>query len=184
MRRSSPSRAIVIGPLAALAAIALLVAVLGWTHHHRNTGWVTLTAGTYNGVQWELQASMSNGKLCMQLTGPAGQNDPVNSTAGYPGQCQFDRTCQLCSFTGGGIGPADSSVAYGPLPVDATQIRVATHEVLPTFPLPKGHGLPSGRYWVDIRPTNWPTASPGDGTRLATPQPLDAQGHLVKFANF
>jgi len=75
---------------------------------------------------------MSSGKLCVQLTRPAGQHDPANNTAGYPGQCQFDRSCQLCSYTGAGPGPANSRVAYGPLPVNAKQIRVATHKVLPS----------------------------------------------------
>jgi hypothetical protein len=184
LRRSWTPRTIVMGSLAALAALALVVAVLGWTHDHRNTGWVTLKAGTYNGVGWELQASMLRGKLCMQLTGPAGQNDPANNAAGYPGQCQFDRSCELCSYTGGGLGPANSDVAYGPLPVNATQIRVATHTVLPSSPFPGGHGLPNGRYWIAIHPRNWPGSSPADGAPLATPQPLDAQGRAVKFKNF
>ena len=184
LRSSSTPRAIVMGSLAALAVLALVVALLGWAHDHRNTGWVTLTAGTYHGVGWKLQASVSNGKLCMQLTGPAGQDDPANNAAGYPGQCQFDRSCALCSYTGAGLGPASSYIAYGPLPVNATQVRVATRKVLPSSPFPSGHGLPSGRYWVDIHPTDWPTSSPSDGTPLATPQPLDAQGHTVKFKNF
>ena len=184
LRRSRTSRTIVMGSLAALAVLALVVAVLDWTHDHRKTGWVTLTAGTYSGVGWELQASMSSGKLCMQLTGPTGHNDAANKTAGYPGQCRFDRSCELCSYTGGGLGPANSSVAFGPLPVNATQIRVATHKVLPSSPFPGGHGLPNGRYWIDIHAANWPASSPADGTPLATPQPLDAQGHTVKFKNF
>jgi hypothetical protein len=184
LRKAWAPRAIVMGSLAALAALALVVVLVGWARDHRNNGWVTLTAGSYHGVGWKLQASMSNGKLCMQLTGPAGQNDPANSAGGYPGQCQFDRSCALCSYTGGGLGPANSYSAYGPLPVNATQIRVASHKVLPTSAFPGGHGLPSGRYWLDIYPTNWPASSPGDGTRLATPQPLDALGHTVKFQNF
>jgi hypothetical protein len=183
-RRSWTPRALVLGSLVVLGAVALVVLLFGWAHDHRNSGWVTLTAGTYHGVGWELQASMSNGKLCMQLTGPAGQNDPANSAGGYPGQCQFDRSCELCSYTGGGLGPANSYSAFGPLPVNATQIRIATHKVLASSPFPGGHGLPSGRYWLDIHPTNWPASSPGDGTRLATPQPLDALGHTVKFQNF
>jgi hypothetical protein len=172
------------GSLGALAVLALVLGVLDWTHGHRSTGWVTLTAGTYSGVGWKLQASMSRGKLCMQLTGPTGQNDPANNTAGYPGQCQFGRGCELCSYTGGGLGPASSDVAYGPLPINATQIRVATHKILPSFPFPVGYGLPNGRYWIDIRPTNWPTSASPDGAPLATPQPLDAHGNTVKFKNF
>jgi hypothetical protein len=177
-------RAVLMVVPASLAALAIAVALVAWGRGHRNTGWVTLTAGTYRGVGWELRASMWHGKLCMQLAGPAGQNDPAQSAGGYAGQCQFDRSCALCSYTFVGLGPADSASAFGPLPANATQVRIATHKVVPTSPFPVGHSLPSGRYWLDIHPTNWPASSPGDGTSLATPQPLDAQGNTVKFRNF
>jgi hypothetical protein len=184
VRKSWIVRAVLLVVPASLAALAIAVALIAWGRGHRNTGWVTLTAGTYHGVGWELEASMSNGKLCMLLTGPAGQDDLANSAGGYGGQCQFGSSCALCSYTFVGRGPANSDSAFGPLPVNATQVRIATHKVLPASPFPGGHGLPTGRYWLDIRPTNWPASSPGDGPPLATPQPLDAEGHTVKFKNF
>ncbi|MGC1405226.1 MAG: hypothetical protein WA938_00625 [Candidatus Dormiibacterota bacterium] len=146
--------------------------------------YVVLTTGTYQGHAWQLFA-WEEGRLCMAFL-PAGY-DPahmpsVSSPVGA-GQCEFEKTQNpTSSYYDGGPGYGGSFESFGPLPTDATQIRVATHEVLPTTLLPPAKGLPAGRYWINIMPAGWPTSAQGNA--LDVPQPLDAQGRPVQFQDF
>jgi hypothetical protein len=73
-------------------------------------------------------------------------------------------------------------VSFGPLPSDAVQIRVATDEILTTMPMPRGKGLPAGRYWINVTPAGGPGSALGPA--LFTPEPLDAHGQPVPFQAF
>jgi hypothetical protein len=146
--------------------------------------YVVLTTGAYQGHAWQLFA-WEEGHLCMAFL-PAGYDPDHLPPASPPvgaGQCEFEKTqIPTSSYYDGGPGYVGSFEAFGPLPTDATQIRVATHEVLPTMPMPQGRGLPAGRYWINIMPAGWPAAT--QGAALDTPQPLDAQGRPVQFQDF
>lgn len=146
--------------------------------------YVLLTSGSYKGIDWRLFAWQQQGHLCMELD-PAGTDPdhrPAASSAGGAGACQFDHSDPSSGYYASGPGPAGSAVSFGPLPDDATQIRVATHETLATASLPTGKGLPTGRYWINIMPAGWPTQT--EGSALPTPQPLDANGGKVAFQSF
>jgi hypothetical protein len=71
---------------------------------------------------------------------------------------------------------------FGPLPSNATHIRVTTHTVIGTHPFPKGKGLPPGRFWLLVVGADWPTRA--EGKELDNPQPLDSHGHRVPFKAF
>lgn len=119
--------------------------------------------------------------LLSVLDGPRGPSDSTN--LGYPGQCGFyAEKAPPLSYWMGGLGPAGSTVTFGPLPTNAVAIRITTHEVIGTSALPDTDGLPAGRYWLSITPPDWPTAS--GGAALDTPQPLDSRGHPVGFQDF
>ncbi len=172
-------------------AVALLITFLPGRSHHANaeshSPYVMLTNGTYQGTAWRLFAWKQGGYLCMELD-PAGSSDPGNKPSASPGQsvgagaCEFDKRNPSGDYYTSGPGPAGSDASFGPLPTNASQIRVATHEILPTMPLPTAKGLPAGRYWINIIPVGWPT--PTDGTALDTPQPIDISGKSVKFQSF
>lgn len=132
------------------------------------------------GVHWQLDAFRdANGSFCMGISGPKGPDfipklDRANAACGFDGS-------DSGGYYGGGQAPGrDASISYGPVPDTAAGVRVSTREVVPTHPLPKGHGLPGGRYWVSYEPASWP----GRGARSVTPQPLDAAGDKVAFTTF
>jgi hypothetical protein len=174
--------------LAAVVGLAAAGCGSGGTHaaSPAHSAYVQLTSGTYHGVAWQLFAWEHKSKLCMELL-PGGA-DPGHPSAkpSWPaaggGGCAFDTADQGSGYYAGSTGPAESSFSYGPLPARATQIRTATHEILVSRPLPRGKGLPSGRYWIHLMPAGWP--SKAEGTALDTPQPLDASGKKVPFTAF
>lgn len=149
--------------------------------------YVRLTGGTYHGVGWQLVAWEQRSRLCMELL-PAGASPdrPVSAEPSWPaaggGGCAFDAKDPSSGYYASATGPAGSGFSYGPLPDRATRIRTAAHETLATSPLPRGKGLPSGRYWVHLMPAGWPTAA--QGAALDMPQPLDARGADVAFRSF
>ena len=148
-----------------------------------HSSYVLLTSGSYKGVDWRLFAWQQQGHLCMEFD-PAG-SDPAHrlaaSSAGAGG-CKFDDSNPSTGYYASGPGPGGSAVSFGPLPSDATQIRVATHETLTAAPLPAGKGLPTGRYWINVMPAGWPAQT--EGSALPTPQPLDTNGNTVTFQSF
>lgn len=151
---------------------------------------VLLESGTTEGVAWHLWAWEQSGKLCMS-TGTAGGPDGGTITpaprAMTGGGCEFDRTTPDSSYyvgaQGGGTGTSQytASLTFGPLPAQATRIKVASNLTLPTQTLPGGEGLPAGRFWVWAGPFQPPASV---GTVLTTPEPLDATGKPVAFQPF
>lgn len=180
------------------AAGATVVVVAGGTlaigHQTRDanakpshTPYIRLSSGTYEGVSWQLFAWEQEHRTCMMIL-PAG-SDPdhmpsdASGTWQGGGGCGFDGSTPGSGYSIGALGPAGSGLSFGPLPVAATQIRVATHEVLPTTALPGGgSGLPPGRFWIEFTAPTGPSAA--EGTFLPTPQPLDANGQPVTFQSF
>lgn len=130
---------------------------------------VRLAAGTANGTRWGLWAWEQDKRLCMALSGP----DRYSAKAATNGGCGFDGHASGGYYMGGRApgGKAGTYVGYGPLPTRAVRIR-AHGDVMATKPLPVGHGLPVGRYWISF--------AQGGGN----PQPLDARGNPVPFQAF
>lgn len=174
MNRSRPHRL----RATAAAAVALLAAGCAGHAPTSSTPRVRLTGGTYQGESWSLYAWQQDKQLCMEVDGPG------NPTAhGVPGAaaCGFDRKHPTSGYYDSGPGPGDSTVSFGPLPSNATQIRVATKENLTARAFPAGKQLPVGRYWIQIIPTRWPL--PADGKEV-WPKPLDASGRPVPYRDF
>ncbi|MFJ2958882.1 hypothetical protein OG896_32135 [Streptomyces sp. NBC_00669] len=134
------------------------------------------------GVHWQLDAYIDadqDGSFCMSLDDSRGP-DHSATLPWANGACGFDGS-DSGGYYGGGQAPGRNAFAsYGPVPDAAVGVRVSTEEVVPTHPLPKGHGLPDGRYWVVYQPASWP----GKGARSVDPQPLDASGRKVAFTTF
>jgi hypothetical protein len=144
--------------------------------------WVELRSGTYRGTPWRLDARYSQGQLCISVDSPKGPADVLH---GFAGACGFENAPDKGAdyfASGPGPGPDAAFVNYGPLPSEATSVRVATHEIVPSYPFPAVAGLPKGRYWIDIEGLRWP--SPDQGKALLRPQPLDAQGNPASFTKF
>ncbi len=169
---------LIVSLIVVFAAVATVLG-LRYSREHRTTGWVVLHSGSYQGVGYQFDASLDDGRLCLELFGTV---SPKDTSAGYAGQCEFDTRWATSAYWGSGEGPGNSTAAFGPLPTNATQIKVATHEVLQTFLFPKRDYLPAGRYWLDLTSPSWP--APADGAALDVPQPLNAHGQPVNFTRF
>ncbi|MBR7832724.1 hypothetical protein KDL01_05600 [Actinospica durhamensis] len=174
----------------ALAATAVLGSSLISGCGAGQTTPVLLRSGTTLGLAWYLWAWEQKGSLCMSTGTAAGPDGgditpPPNAVEG--GQCEYTDKYPAATYymsaEGGTDGKDDFTVSlvFGPLPSDATHIKVATHLTLTTQPFPSGKGLPTGRYWVWVD-TYVPPASVG--TVLDVPQPLDNQGKPVAFQIF
>jgi hypothetical protein len=161
-----------------VAAVALLTAGCSGHFQPTQTPHVLLTSGVYQGQAWSVYAWQQGGQLCMEVNGPG---DPAASGVPDAAACGFDEKNPSSGYYSSGPGPGDSDVNYGPLPSRATRIRVATKEILPTKPFPAGKQLPSGRYWIQITPKDWPL--PANGKEIS-PKPLDATGHQVPYQDF
>jgi hypothetical protein len=181
-RRATRPRAAAI--VAALGAVAvILTGAVGCSSAgsgSRPSKQVLLTSGVYDGVWWGVWAWTEGKTLCMGMAGHGGPNDstpPAQDASGAA--CGFARTPSYPHFYDSGPGPAGSGFSIGPLPAAATQIRVASHEILATTAFPAGDGLPAARYWVEIIPATG--IAEADGAPLGTPQPLNASGQPVPF---
>lgn len=174
-RSSSHRRAWYLGVGLGLAALA--AAGIAAHGHSRGSGeWVQLRSGSYHGVSWRLDAREQHGHLCLSVDSPKGPSDTQH---GFAGACVFEYAPTKASdFWAGGLGPDRSYVNFGPVPSNAVAIRIATNQLVPTYPLPAGHGLPHARFWIDFEPGGRP--SPTQGT-TARPQPLDSKGRSVAF---
>ncbi|MFI5680435.1 hypothetical protein [Streptomyces cellulosae] len=165
------------GPVALLACVFLAGCAAQGPHL---PDYVVLSQHVTHGVRWQLDAFLSDEGLCLTVDDPKG---PEVSGDWSSGGCGFDNS-PAGGYWSGGQEPGDENgfVEYGPLPDNATAIRVASHLVVRTTPFPHGSGLPAARYWFFIEPPGWP--SKADGTVLSTPQPLDEQGKKVAFQKF
>ncbi|MFG2472993.1 hypothetical protein ACGFXB_47480 [Streptomyces canus] len=170
-------RLLTTGPVALLACVCLASCS---TKGPYLPDYVVLSKHVTHGVRWQLDAYLSDDGLCLTVDDPRG---PQVSGDWSSGGCGFDSS-PSGGFWSGGQEPGDENgfVVYGPLPDNATAIRVASHTVVRTIPFPHGSGLPTARYWFVIEPPGWP--SKADGTLLSMPQPLDEQGKNVPFKKF
>jgi hypothetical protein len=146
---------------------------------------VLLESGTTGGVAWDLWAWEDNGQLCM---GPGTESGPYTAAdAAAPGamsgsQCGFNDKAKGATYYASaqntGNGPPTVALLFGPVPAAAVAIQVTSKTTLKTAAFPSGAGLPSARYWAWAAPYQVPAS---DGTVLAVPKPLDAQGRAVAF---
>lgn len=172
-------RLLTTGPVALLVS-AFLVGCSAKGPHLPD--YVVLSKHVTHGVRWELDAYLSDDGLCLMVDGPKG---PKVGEDWSSGACGFNRDHPSDGYWASGQEPGASQsalVVYGPLPDNATAIKVASHTVVKSVPFPEGSGLPTGRYWFFIEPPGWPNKA--DGTLLSTPQPLDKQGKKVAFKKF
>lgn len=146
---------------------------------------VLIESGTTSNVGWDLWAWEDAGQLCMGMGDQSGPNSAQNAAA--PGQmsgsqCGFnDKTygkTYYVSAQNAGNGPPTVALLFGPVPAAAVSIQVTSKITLKTAAFPSGAGLPSVRYWVWAAPYQPPAS---DGTLLAIPKPLNAQGKAVAF---
>ena len=146
---------------------------------------VLIDSGTTGGVGWDLWAWEDAGQLCMGMGDQAGPNTARNTAP--PGamsgsQCGFNDKTQgttyYVSAQNAGNGPPTVALQFGPVPSAAASVQLTSKITVKTAAFPSGAGLPSARYWVWGGPYQL-TAS--DGTPLAVPKPLDAQGRAVAF---
>ncbi|MGW7546404.1 hypothetical protein ACWGKQ_35640 [Streptomyces sp. NPDC054770] len=170
-------RLLTMGPVALLVS-AFLVGCSAKGPHLPD--YVVLSKHVTHGVHWQLDAYLSDEGLCLTVDSPKG---PEVGGDWSSGGCGFDSSPSGGYWSGGQEpGAENATVVYGPLPDNATAIKVASHTVVKSVPFPHGSGLPSGRYWFFIEPPGWP--SKADGTLLTTPQPMDKQGKKVAFKKF
>ncbi|GAB3989447.1 hypothetical protein GCM10029978_114580 [Actinoallomurus acanthiterrae] len=179
----------------ALAVVVSFFAIFGVFAYEKffNASTVTmgkaipLTEGSGpNGERWQLVARVehkhhSSGdktRLCLNLIVGGEQS---------AGGCEFDARPSY-GYWSSGKGPGYSNFFLGPVPTNATQVRLAgpglKTYVVPTSPLPAMKGIPQGRYFiVDSDPDGSVTAR-NDGRRYWTVTPLDAHGRSVSFRDF
>jgi hypothetical protein len=146
---------------------------------------VLIDSGTTGGVGWDLWAWEDDGQLCM---GPGTESGPYTATnAAAPGemsgsQCGFNDKAKgatyYASAQNAGNGPPTVALLFGLVPPAAVSIQVTSKVTLKTAAFPSGAGLPSARYWAWAAPYQVPAS---DGTVLAVPKPLNAQGKAVAF---
>lgn len=124
------------------------------------------------GQRWKLVAFEQDHQLGLDLDSPAGYN--------YSGQISFAASRDYRYYWGEGLGPGNSTFYYGPVPGSAVMVRLTAPGHRPlhvrTAPLPTGHGLPAGRFFI-VQP-------PGGVSLNWTVTPLDAAGQRVAFRDF
>jgi hypothetical protein len=125
-----------------------------------------------SGLRWQLVGWDQDHQLSLDLESPSGY--------GYSGQVGFAASRDYRYYWGEGLGPGNSTFYYGPVPGSAVMVRLTApgHRALlvRTAPLPAGHSLPAGRFFI-VQP-------PGDVSLNWTVTPLDAAGHKVAFRDF
>jgi hypothetical protein len=131
----------------------------------------TYPAGA-RGQRWQLVAWNQGHQLSLDLESPSGHS--------YSGQDGFAASHDYRYYWGEGLGPGNSTFYYGPVPGSAVMVRLTAPGHRPllvrTAPLPAGHGLPAGRFFI-VQP-------PGGVSLSWTVTPLDAAGHQVAFRDF
>jgi hypothetical protein len=176
--------------IAAMLCAVLCTGLAAGCSSDNNTAPVMVASGTTAGVGWYLWAWDQSGTLCMSTgtpVGPDGGNITPAPRAMSGGGCGFDRKTPDGGYYvgaqggGSGTGQFTASLSFGPLPDQATQIKVASDLVLATRLFPLGKGLAPGRFWVWAGAVRPPAAI---GTVLDTPQPLNAEGQAVAFQDF
>ena len=146
---------------------------------------VLIESGTTAGVAWDLWAWEDGGQVCMGMGDQSGAYTAQNAVS--PGQlsgsqCGFNAKTQgrtyYVSAQNAGNGPPTVALLFGPVPAAAAAVQVTSKITVKTAAFPSGAGLPSVRYWVWGGPYQVPAS---DGTPLAVPKPLNAQGKAVAF---
>ena len=146
---------------------------------------VLIDDGTVGGVGWDLWAWQDGGQLCMGMgdqSGPTSTRNPAAAGTMSGSQCGFNAkkqgTTYYVSAQNAGNGPPTLALLFGPVPSAAVSVQVSSKITVKTAAFPDGASLPSARYWVWAGPYQPPAS---DGTFLAMPKPLDAQGKAVAF---
>jgi hypothetical protein len=125
-----------------------------------------------SGLRWQLVAWDQDHRLGLDLESLSGHS--------YSGQVGFAASHDYSYYWGEGLGPGNSTFYYGPVPGSAVMVRLTAPGHRPllirTVPLPAGHRLPAGRFFV-IQP-------PGTSWLNWSVTPLDAAGQQVAFRDF
>jgi len=141
-------------------------------HSHPHPKTVLVHGHLPDGRHWQLAAFEQGRQLGMEIEEPSGHSDS--------GQVGFAASRDYNYYWGEGLGPGSSIFYYRPVPPAAVSVRLTAPGWRPrlvrTAPLPGGHGLPRGRFFV--------VQSPSPATVSWTVVPLDAAGHPVAFAAF
>lgn len=133
---------------------------------------VVLEHGYLGQRQWQLVAWEQGGLLGLALDG-ASQKDQYSGGLGFSAG-------PSAGFWLEASGPGESIFYYGPASVSA-RYAVFTAPgyapiVVPTRPIPREDGLPSGRFFV--------ADPPGLASVVWDVKLKDAAGHIVSFTNF
>jgi hypothetical protein len=149
---------------------------------------VLIDSGTTANIGWDLWAWEDDGALCMGMgdeAGPTTERNPAAAGSMSGSQCGFNDKKQGATYytsaQNAGNGPPTVALVFGPLPSAAVEIQVTSKIKLKTAALPTGADLPTAHYWVWAGPYQTPAS---DGTLLAVPKPLDAQGKAVAFQSY
>ncbi|MCO5993801.1 hypothetical protein [Actinoallomurus rhizosphaericola] len=143
------------------------------------------------GAGWQLMAqhqwmrvAKRHDQLCLDIVAPVPGADAS-------GHCGFDPRLPMSDYWAErDLAEGAPSVYYwGPTPDDVAKVRLSgtglPTYVVPTRPLPRGHGLPQGRYFlVDADPTGRISGYGTSDSRFWTVRWLDATGRQVPFRPF
>jgi hypothetical protein len=141
-----------------------------------------VASGSVNGATWTLEAAEHHGQLCLVMW--AKEKSGARTLAGDG--CGFDNRFRGSTYYTGAAafsaaGQELFADSFGPVPNNATQVRIAANEVVATVPFPAGKGLPRARFWVHVANPNLPSSTSG---KELTPEPEDEAGHPVPFADY
>lgn len=144
--------------------------------------YVSLERGVYHRVDWELYGYMVNQdgpSLCLEVVPPGRPRDVAQWTSA----CGFNRRHRDSYYYAQSLGPKDSQVSFGPLPLDAARVKVATHFEVPARELTTTPGFPRAKYWLLMVPSDWPrTGSPAGKSIKA--YPVNKHGNRIPFKAF
>ena len=186
----APRRLRALGALTAVLLCATLVSACSSTAPAPDgqDNAVLIDSGTTDGVAWDLWAWEDGSTLCMGMgdeSGPTTSRHTAAPGAMSGSQCGFNAkeqgTTYYTSAQNAGNGPPTVALLFGPVPESAVSIQVTSKITLKTSAFPTGAGLPTARYWAWAGPYQPPAS---DGTLLAVPRPLDAQGKAVAFQSY
>ena len=136
---------------------------------------VALASGTYLQGRWTLTAWRNSDNLfCMEMV----FTDP---SIVAPGGCSFNNKPGGGYYVSGDVAP-NGDESFGPLPLQATSVRISETATVPAHTFPAGRNLPAGKFWLQTAGRGWKPAARGD--LVIDPQPLDKHGLKVAFVDF